>query len=100
MPRATSNKSLRSERPNKDLRRLSVEYGETDEANRVPGAEGGATGRPRRPGRAATLPSTSPRRARSAQRRQPRETTHATTARDNPARTSRGTRQKHRRVKE
>lgn len=89
MPRATSNKSLRSERPIKDLRRTPVDYGETDEAARVPGAEGGVTGQPRRPGRAAALPSTSPR-ARSAQRRQPRETTHATTPRDNPAQASRG----------
>lgn len=90
MPRATSNVSMRSERPIKDLRRRPVDDGETDESNRVPGASGTAAGRSRRPGRAAALPSTSPR-SRSTQRRRSASKTHATTPRDNPAKSSRGT---------
>jgi hypothetical protein len=53
--KTTTNKSLRPDRPNKALRRVPVMDGETDEANRAPGA-GGEPGRKRsRPGRAASL---------------------------------------------
>lgn len=55
MPRATSNKSLRTERPIKALRQQSVNVGETDENNRVPGAEGTPRTTRKRPGRAASL---------------------------------------------
>lgn len=81
---------MRSERPIKDLRRRAVDEGETDDHGLTPGASGNAaTGHNRRPGRAAQLPSTSPR-ARSTQRRRAKSATHATTSRDNPVRSSRG----------
>lgn len=79
---------MRSERPIKDLRRRAVDEGEIDD-NRASGASGNATtGRSRRPGRAASLPSTSPR-ARSTQRRRAGSKTHAATPRDNPSKSSR-----------
>ena len=46
---------MRLERPIKALRRESVASGETDEANRVPGAAGNTRSGRRRPGRAAAL---------------------------------------------
>jgi hypothetical protein len=54
MPRATSNKSMRTERPIKAIRRTSVADGEVDEQNRVPGAAGRRQAK-RRPGRTASL---------------------------------------------
>ena len=80
---------MRSEHPVKDLRRAPTDDGgENDDSSLVPGATGGAAGRNRRPGRAASLPSTSPR-ARSSRRRQPGAKTHASTPRDNPAKSAR-----------
>jgi hypothetical protein len=50
---------MRTERPVKEMRRASVNIGETDENNRVPGADGDSHGGRRRPGRAASLLSSS-----------------------------------------
>jgi hypothetical protein len=61
MPRATTNKSMRLDEPKKELRRRSVNEGETDEMNRTAGAEGQPQHGRKRPGRAASLMGTSHR---------------------------------------
>jgi hypothetical protein len=55
MPRATTNKSMRLDEPQKQMRRRPLDDGETDESNRVPGASGQPASSRRRPGRAAAL---------------------------------------------
>ncbi|HUR57114.1 MAG TPA: hypothetical protein VM029_05365, partial [Opitutaceae bacterium] len=54
MPKATSNKSMRTEQPNKALRRTSVSEGEVDQQNQAPGAASKPQAK-RRPGRTASL---------------------------------------------
>jgi hypothetical protein len=46
---------MRLDEPKKELRRRSVNDGETDEQNRTPGASSVGTHAPKRPGRAASL---------------------------------------------
>ena len=55
MPRATTNKSIRPEEPRKELRRRSVNEGESEEQNHAAGASGQRAHVRRRPGRAASL---------------------------------------------
>ena len=57
MPRATTNKSFRVNRPVKALRREPVSRGEIDEENRTAGASGEPVHPRKRPGRAASLRS-------------------------------------------
>jgi hypothetical protein len=61
MPRTTTNKSLRPDESRKATRRRSVGEGETDEQNRAAGASGESPHPPKRPGRAASLLSTTHR---------------------------------------
>jgi hypothetical protein len=61
MARSTTNKSMRVKRPVKVMRRTAIDLGETDDANRVAGASGSASGERRRPGRAASLRSSASR---------------------------------------
>jgi hypothetical protein len=70
MPRATTNKSMRLDEPQKEMRRRSVDEGETDENNRIPGASGDTHRTRKRPGRAASLLGTS-QRTRSQRSRNP-----------------------------
>jgi hypothetical protein len=63
---------MRIERPVKTLRRAPVDAGETDESNTPPGANGNVAGTRRRPGRAASLRSSSAR-TRSQRWRSPKK---------------------------
>jgi hypothetical protein len=49
---------MRLDEPQKEMRRRSVEEGQTDEENRVPGATGTPRRGRKRPGRAASLVGT------------------------------------------
>ena len=55
MPRATTNKSLRVNRPVKALRREPIARVEADDSHRVAGASGTPRRARKRPGRAASL---------------------------------------------
>jgi hypothetical protein len=55
MAKSTTNKSMRLDEPQKEMRRRSVAEGETNDQNRVAGASGTPTHAPKRPGRAASL---------------------------------------------
>lgn len=61
MPRSTTNVSMRVDRPTKALRRTPVDQGETDDSNRPVGASGNYHRGRRRPGKAASLRSSSSR---------------------------------------
>jgi hypothetical protein len=64
MAKTTTNKSIRFDEPRKEMRRRPVTDGEVDETNRAAGADGKPRRGRKRPGRAASL-STSSNRTRS-----------------------------------
>jgi hypothetical protein len=70
MAKTTTNKSLRLDQPQKEMRRRSVTEGETDEQNRAAGASGSPRHARKRPGRAASLRGTA-QRTRSQKWRNP-----------------------------